>query len=216
MSDIKHALCYNGAPYDADGQLRHIDKRITSGSGRARCACGALSDVLPTGSARRAWFKDHKGTAGAAVSTPEDLLGPVDEPTTKPAPAPEPDPPQDVERVLPFAPVAPVSYWRYLGRDGSRAFVGLLYPSVTVALDNVQRAVVLSGPEPDVQAAYDALGQLWRDAVQAADEWTATDPAYLARPRGGVEGRMAAYHMKGEFLLAYARQQAAELALADA
>lgn len=215
MSDIKHALCYNGAPYDADGQLRHIDKRVTSGSGRARCACGALSDVLPTGSARRAWFKDHKAT-GAAVPDPEDLLGLVDEPTTKPAPAPEPEPVKDVELVLPFAPLAPVSYWRYLGRDGSRAYVGLLYPTVTATPDNAQRAVVLAGPEPEAQAAYDALSQLWQDAVAAADKWCATDAAYQARPRGGVEGRMAAYHMKGDFLLAYARQQAEARALEDA
>lgn len=213
MSTIKHALRYNGAPYDADAQLRHDDTRITSGSGRALCACGAISEVLPSGSARREWFKIHRVTP--TVAPEEDLLGLLDEPETKAAPAPEPEP-KVVERELPFAPLAPVSYWRYLGRDGSRIVVGLLYPTVTVQPDNHARCVVLSGPEADVQAAYDHLGQLWLDAVQAAATWATTDPAYLARPKGGVKGRMAAYHMKGEFLLGYVRQQAEAQALANA
>lgn len=204
MTTTKHALRYNGAPYDADAQLRHDDTRVTSGTGRALCACGAISEVLPNGAARRVWFKAHRDTEAVQQAELMELLQ-----DPEPTPEPEPMPPAIAERVLPFALLCPVSYWRYLGRDGSRFAVELLFPTVRLTVDNKQRAVVLSGPEADVVAACETLGQLWLDAVGAAEKWVTTDPAYLARPRGGVEGRMAAYHMKGEFLLAHIKRQAA-------
>lgn len=216
MTTTKHALRYNGAPYDADAQLRHDDTRITSGTGRALCACGAISEVLPNGAARRVWFKAHRDTEAVAQADLMELLqGPEEEEGTPaaaaaaPAADPVPEAPAIAERVLPFALLAPVSYWRYLGRDGSRFVVELLFPAVKFTADSKQRAVVLTGPEADVQAACETLSQLWLEAVEAAAEWSTTDPAYLARPRGGVEGRMAAYHMKGEFLLAHIKSQAA-------
>lgn len=204
MTATKHALRYNGAPYDADAQLRHDDTRITSGTGRALCACGAISEVLPNGAARRVWFKAHRDSEAVQQAEMMELLQ-----APEPDPAPEPAPPAIAERVLPFALLAPVSYWRYLGRDGSRYAVELLFPTVRLTVDNKQRAVVLAGPEADVAAACETLSQLWLGAIEAAAKWVTTDPAYLARPRGGVEGRMAAYHMKGEFLLSHIKRQAA-------
>lgn len=32
----------------------------TSGEGHALCACGAMSEHLPSGNARKAWHREHK------------------------------------------------------------------------------------------------------------------------------------------------------------
>lgn len=55
-----HALKYNGAAYSDAAALINPDNKVTSGEGRALCACGILSEPLPSGKARREWFREHK------------------------------------------------------------------------------------------------------------------------------------------------------------
>lgn len=53
-----HTLAFEGAPHTDEG---HRDGRWgAAGSGRAKCSCGDLSDVLSTTRARKQWHRDHK------------------------------------------------------------------------------------------------------------------------------------------------------------
>lgn len=49
-----HALISEGAAHDADGRRLYCPNN-SGGSGRALCSCGALSEVLPSGAARKRW-----------------------------------------------------------------------------------------------------------------------------------------------------------------
>lgn len=64
-----HGLIREGAAHDDNGDL---DTRTwvvnTSGAGRGKCQCGALSEVLPSGNARRAWHKVHKAEVQTGAS----------------------------------------------------------------------------------------------------------------------------------------------------
>lgn len=65
-----HSLKHNGAAYNDAAALINPDTKVTSGEGRALCTCGILSEQLPSGSARRAWHKEHKLNAlDAEVAT---------------------------------------------------------------------------------------------------------------------------------------------------
>lgn len=58
-----HALVREGVAHDDDGvPLRGLHIH-TGGTGRAKCSCGVLSDPLPSGSARKAWHRQHKEDA---------------------------------------------------------------------------------------------------------------------------------------------------------
>lgn len=62
MQVERHTLRFEGAPHDDQGN------RITTnlfgigvgGEGRAKCSCGALSEVLPSANKRRSWHRTHK------------------------------------------------------------------------------------------------------------------------------------------------------------
>lgn len=56
-----HTLRSEGAAYDDHG--RRINPATIdpySGAGRGKCSCGALSDVLDSGAARKRWHRQHK------------------------------------------------------------------------------------------------------------------------------------------------------------
>jgi hypothetical protein len=53
-----HALVQEGMPHDAEG--RAVVGQGTAGRGRAKCECGWLSPVLPSGRARRNAHALHK------------------------------------------------------------------------------------------------------------------------------------------------------------
>lgn len=55
-----HGLMYEGAPHDASGRkiIKHYGG--VSGTGRAKCACGALSPSLPSAYKRKEWHRDHR------------------------------------------------------------------------------------------------------------------------------------------------------------
>lgn len=57
-----HALAYEGAPHDEQGQriVRGIHPYGVSGEGRAKCACGELSKVLPSAYKRKQWYRQHR------------------------------------------------------------------------------------------------------------------------------------------------------------
>lgn len=57
-----HGLMHEGAPHDAAGRLRPSQGWYvrSSGRGRAKCRCGALSEVLESGAARKRWHVQHK------------------------------------------------------------------------------------------------------------------------------------------------------------
>ena len=54
-----HGLAGEGAAHDDQG--RRINGH-TGGTGRAKCSCGEMSDVLPSGYKRKAWHREHKAT----------------------------------------------------------------------------------------------------------------------------------------------------------
>ena len=58
MSVVKgHSLLFEGAAHDEHGaRLYHH----TGNAGRGMCSCGELSQVLPSGTARKAWHRQHK------------------------------------------------------------------------------------------------------------------------------------------------------------
>lgn len=62
-----HALQAQGAPHDENGEHIEDNTRYSynsaSGDGRAKCQCGAMSDVLPSRNARARWHRDHKTEA---------------------------------------------------------------------------------------------------------------------------------------------------------
>lgn len=61
-----HTLRYEGAPFSADGTLIYDGMHVgTSGEGRAKCSCGALSPVLSSGAQRKAWHRQHKAAIAA-------------------------------------------------------------------------------------------------------------------------------------------------------
>jgi hypothetical protein len=51
-----HGLVGEGRPFRANRE--RVDSTI--GDGRALCACGALSHVLPSTNARKRWHREHK------------------------------------------------------------------------------------------------------------------------------------------------------------
>jgi hypothetical protein len=56
-----HGLMHEGAAYDDDGNMIWTGRVNTAGPGRGKCECGALSDPLPSGNARKSWHRDvHK------------------------------------------------------------------------------------------------------------------------------------------------------------
>lgn len=64
-----HTLRCEGAPFERIAQggsiyARRLNNGGVSGTGRALCSCGATSDVLESGGARKQWHREHK----AAVS----------------------------------------------------------------------------------------------------------------------------------------------------
>jgi hypothetical protein len=65
---VGHALRHEGAPFDRDGKLIHGGGFIhTSGVGRARCECGAMSEMLQSANQRKAWHRDvHKPAVASA------------------------------------------------------------------------------------------------------------------------------------------------------
>lgn len=59
-----HRLMHEGAPHDENGErLNPLGARwgpSASGEGRAKCECGAMSEVLPSRNKRAQWHRDHK------------------------------------------------------------------------------------------------------------------------------------------------------------
>ena len=237
-----HSLRFNGAAFSAEGELINPDQSVTSGVGAAMCACGAISEELPSGAARRRWFAEHKKTPlqeelpvaeEAAEATVEaeldDIIGDVEpepEPakaakkapakkTTKAKPAAKakkadkaPHPLGDGEAVVPFTTEVADSMWRFLGRDGAKAMLAKLYPSVEVKVDAKAHALILTGSDPDVTAASQEVTEYWAEAIEAVKEYKANDKKFLARPKAGLEGRKASYFMVGEFYVNYATKYA--------
>lgn len=66
MSFPSHGLWYEGAPHDDRG---HRTNGVgVSGDGRAKCRCGAMSEVLPSANQRKAWHRTHKAEIAAQAA----------------------------------------------------------------------------------------------------------------------------------------------------
>lgn len=65
-----HGLQSEGAAHDSIGR-RLRNSSGASGDGRAKCSCGVLSDVVPSGNQRKIWHKQHKAAVveGLAATT---------------------------------------------------------------------------------------------------------------------------------------------------
>lgn len=62
-----HGLCNEGSPHDDNGQRILVGLVATTGGlGRAKCTCGALSEVLASAARRRVWHRQHKAVVAAA------------------------------------------------------------------------------------------------------------------------------------------------------
>lgn len=213
-----HALRFNGAPFTSTGDQVNPDASITSGRGRARCACGWLSDELPSGAARRAAFKEHKVQAAIQELPDEGLVAAAevdhgvhaDVPDEEVAPEPAAEDadatPKDAERALPFTDAVAFHFWAYLGREATTAFLKVAFPSVTARFDNKEHVVILQGPGDKLEPAADAIMTMWSLAIAEFKEWSKGDTTWLERPRGGLEGRQASYRLRGEFYVRYAAQ----------
>lgn len=217
-----HALRFNGAPFTPDGEQVHEDSSVTAGVGSAKCSCGWLSEVLPSGAQRRAAFKEHKSWAAiqdlpagepakavaAEVEEPEVSAPVPDEPVAPEAAAEDVDAtPKDelAERAFPFTDAVAFHFWSYLGREATSAFLGLAFPDVKPKYDNKEHVVVLQGPDADeLEAAAEAVITMWSLAIAEFKEWSKGDTEWLERPRGGLEGRKASYRLRGEFYVRYA------------
>ena len=57
-----HELVSEGAPFEADGRSSYPTRWMggTGGTGRGKCSCGELSDVLYSGAKRKSWHRGHK------------------------------------------------------------------------------------------------------------------------------------------------------------
>jgi hypothetical protein len=59
-----HGLVFEGAPHGDNGERLFIGRGRfwggVGGEGRGKCACGALSPVLPSAVKRKAWHREHK------------------------------------------------------------------------------------------------------------------------------------------------------------
>jgi hypothetical protein len=62
-----HRFEREGSAHDDNGDLLAGAWVRTSGPGRGRCECGALSESLPSGNARKAWHRDHKAQVAQAM-----------------------------------------------------------------------------------------------------------------------------------------------------
>lgn len=225
---VNHSLRYNGAAFNADGDLINADTKVTSGSGRAACSCGVLSDKLTTGAARRNWFKAHKEEAAAAVLAELDALVADAEPDTHDEPVathrdPEATPhllslregstPDEDEFLLavPFTEKVAKHFWRPLARVGSKALVDIVFPSLSLTSDDKALVTVFEGPETDVRAAAAALEEMYDEASEAFYAWKREDEGYLALDHTSVEARRESYQMTKRFFNHFATQFAGGL-----
>jgi hypothetical protein len=55
-----HSLWYEGAAHDDNGGLIWAGRISSVGAGRGKCECGALSEWLLSGNARKKWHREHK------------------------------------------------------------------------------------------------------------------------------------------------------------
>jgi hypothetical protein len=63
-----HNLIGEGAPFNEFGARKGTSWVRTSGVGRAKCSCGALSDELDSANKRKQWHRDHKAEIRAVSS----------------------------------------------------------------------------------------------------------------------------------------------------
>jgi hypothetical protein len=63
-----HALRFEGAPHDDEGNRIHRGRFPygVGGEGRAKCACGQMSDVLPSAYQRKEWYREHRAESVGA------------------------------------------------------------------------------------------------------------------------------------------------------
>jgi hypothetical protein len=61
---MRHGLQFEGAPHDSLGR-RIVSRQGVGGAGRGKCACGELSELLPSAYARKRWHREHKEEVGA-------------------------------------------------------------------------------------------------------------------------------------------------------
>lgn len=178
---MPHSLKYAGAPYDDQAQL--ISKN-TSGTGRALCSCGIISEPLPSGSARRAWFKDHK----AKYDVPP---APVSAPVTRSVDFPD--------------AVLAKHFWLSLGHAAAN-FLRLSYPGLVIGHNDDTRVITFTGAEDQVNRAADRLVKMYAEVAPAFYVWKKTDPDYTALKHTTLEGRRAGYALIKDFFVGFAKQ----------
>lgn len=55
-----HGLVSEGLPHDEKGEALIRNGFSHGGTGRAKCSCGTLSEILDSANKRKQWHRDHK------------------------------------------------------------------------------------------------------------------------------------------------------------
>jgi hypothetical protein len=55
-----HGLVSEGLPHDDEGYPLIRNGFSHGGTGRAKCSCGTLSEILDSANKRKQWHRDHK------------------------------------------------------------------------------------------------------------------------------------------------------------
>lgn len=184
---MPHTLKYAGAPYDDQAQLIDPVNKTTAGPGRALCSCGIISPELPSGPARREWFKDHRAkyeqeVPASAVTT----TATVDFPVT-----------------------VAKHFWLSLGHAAADQ-VRMSYPGLKVEHDDETRTITVTGAEADVSRAVRQLTDLYEGVGPAFFLWKKQSEDYKALQHNTLEGRRASYQLTKRFFVGYARHHFAK------
>lgn len=209
MTNVKHTLKSDGAPFNEKGN--RINPVGTAGDGRAMCACGALSDPLPTRAARKTWHAEHKG-APAPVEQPKPEKP---APKAKSTKAEKPVVEKATSQVLKTGKTTSVvtlkhvskAYWVTLGREAGVALAKAMPGVQETMFSNPKMAILVKGETlGQAQAATDALDKFWEDAQAALRHFKRTDKKYRAHRRDTADQRKARYGAEKEFLAAWAKK----------
>lgn len=188
MANRVHALRYYGAPHDDDGELIQPGPKTTSGEGRAKCKCGALSPILPTGLDRRGWFDIHRD------------VSPVQLPKTSWT-----DSEEGTKATQPFPATFALDFWTVLGRDAARKLLGVqTWPADTpwepeLSWDADALEIYLEGHREDVEPFIADLRALWEFVDREVPEWRDLLPADMPEPAPGPDQRRVSRELKAKF-----------------
>lgn len=155
----KHTLVGDGAPYTQFAPPTQINPdKSTKGEGSALCACGWLSEYLPSRAARKAAHAEHKASFDAPdTETQEDA--PV---TAETASDVEPE----VSEAVAFPETIASRFWGVLSQCAVTV-AGTVEGIEDARPDGVTRSIVLEGTDAAVEFLLVKIPEFWDNALAA-------------------------------------------------